>query len=288
MALIYKVPKNVMHPGCAVLRFFLDRSNLTAYAIGMSSILIGLIAFVCAFGGAMLGLFLRNILPEHHLNKESRDAVMMGTGLIATLTALVLGLLVSSAKETFDSMNSTLTQSGTRMIMLDRTLVYYGPQTGEIRDTLRRSLVGVIVRLWPEEAAELKESDTLEKGVIGIEVVEKKLRMLVPENDSQRNLQARALQLTGDLLEARWLTIEQSQASLPTAFLIILCFWLVILFVCIGLFAPPNKTVIAVLFVCAMSVAGAVFLMREMNHPLHGVMKVSGAPLIKALEHIGK
>ena len=254
----------------------------------MSSITIGVIAFMCAFGGAVLGLLLRTILPEHHLSKESRDAVLMGTGLIATLTALVLGLLISSAKESFDSMNSMLTQSGSKIIMLDRTLANYGPQTSQIRKQLHDNLSRVISRIWPEHSITAAELKAVENSPVGMEVIEDKLRQLTPENDSQRMLLSHALQLTNELLEARWLTIEQAEVSLPTAFLVILLFWLAVLFVCIGLFAPPNKTVIVVLLVCAMSVAGAVFLVREMNHPLQGVMKVSSAPLIKALEHLGK
>ena len=254
----------------------------------MSSIIIGLIAFACAFGGAMLGLFLRRILPDHHLSKESRDAVMMGTGLIATLTALVLGLLISSAKQTFDTMNTSLTQGGAKIIMLDRTLADYGPQANPIRDILRRTLSAGIAKIWPEHKVTGAELSAFEKGPVGMEAVEDKVRQLAPENDLQRMVQTRALQLTGELLEERWLTIEQAQASLPTAFLVILFFWLIILFVCIGLFAPPNRTVIAIMLVCAISVAGAVFLIREMNRPFQGVMKVSGAPLIKALEHLGK
>ncbi len=254
----------------------------------MISILVGLAAFSCAFGGAMLGLFFRNILPEHHLDQESRDAVMKGTGLIATLTALVLGLLINSANESFESINSTMTQSGARIILLDRTLAHYGPQTNQIRDLLRRSMVTVITRVWPEDAANLKDFGMLQNGVIGMEVVENKLNHLSPENDLHRMLQTRALQLTGEILQARWLTIEQADRSLPTALLVILFFWVVILFACIGLFAPANKTVIVVLFVCAMSVAGAVFLIREMNHPYQGMMKISSGPLIKAVENMGK
>jgi hypothetical protein len=251
------------------------------------SLIIGLITFVCAFGGAMLGLVLRNILPDHHLSDDSRDTVKMGTGLIATLTALVLGLLVSSAKNTFDSMNTMLTQGGAKIILLDRVLANYGPETKDARVILRANLAAGIQKIWPQDNSRPVEIRTMET-VGGMEAVQGKLRMLAPQNDSQHLLQSQALQLSSELLEARWLTIEQAEMSLPTAFLVILLFWLAILFTCIGLFAPPNRTVIVVLLVCAISVAGAIFLMQEMNHPLSGIMKVSGAPLIKALEHLGK
>jgi len=94
---------------------------------------VALIAFVCIFGGALLGLFLRTLLPEHHLRDDSRDALKLGAGLIATLVALVLGLLVSSAKSSFDAMNSGLTELGAKVILLDRILAQYGPETMEAR-----------------------------------------------------------------------------------------------------------------------------------------------------------
>jgi hypothetical protein len=251
------------------------------------SLLIGLLAFCGAFGGAILGLYLRNVLPEHHLSKESRDAVMMGTGLIATLTALVLGLLISSAKDSFDTVNTSLMQSGAKIIMLDRTLSQYGPDAAQARLQLKRTLVRIMNRIWPEE--NIAAADAAPNAApASMEKVQDLLRQLPVTTDLQRSLQANALQSCYELLEARWLAVEQGQRSMPTAFLVILFFWLTILFICIGLFAPPNKTVIAVMLVCAISVGGAVFLVREMNNPLKGVMKISSAPLIKAYSHLGK
>ncbi len=121
-----------------------------------------------------------------------------------------------------------------------------------------------------------------------MELVAGKLSALNPKNDSQRATQAEALQLCRELLQARWLMIEQSQVSLPTVFLVVLLFWLAILFSSIGLLAPSNKTVLVVLVVCALSVAGAIFLIEEMDRPLGGIVKVSNAPLIKAIEHMAK
>ena len=116
----------------------------------MSATVIGLIAFVCVFGGTIVGLLLRRTLPGHHLSGDSKDAVKMGVGLIATLSALVLGLLVSSAKDSFDEMSDAITQSGVKLIMLDRTLANYGPETQPIRQTLRRSVIKGIEQVWPE------------------------------------------------------------------------------------------------------------------------------------------
>ncbi len=248
---------------------------------------ISLISFVFIFSGALFGLFLRSVLPEHHLSDKTRDAVKVGTGLIATLTALVLGLLVSSAKSSFDLMSAEITQGGARVIFLDRTLARYGPETKEVRDLLRSNLASLINLVWPEDTAAHADLKAVENRY-GIEGVLDKLRTLSPKNDSQRLLQTQALQLCNDLAQSRWLIIEQGQGALPNVFLVVLIFWLTIFFICFGLFSEPNATVIAVMLVCALSVSGAIFLIMEMNSPIEGIIKISSAPLHKALEHLGQ
>lgn len=211
----------------------------------------------------------------------------MAAALIATLAALVLGLLVSSAKSSLDMMNSELTQSSTKIIVLDRVLANYGPETKEVRDQLRGSVATAIGLIWPEEKTRQAHVDNIEVAS-GIERIQDKLRELLPRNNSQRILQSQALQIAAELAQSRWLLIEQTQSSLPKAFLIVLLFWLTMLFVCFGMLAPRNATVIAVLLVSALSVSGAIFLILEMNTPLTGTIKVSSAPLRKALDHLGK
>ncbi len=255
----------------------------------MSSIAIGLISAGCIFGGVLVGLWLRKVLPEHHLDKDSKDTVKLGAGMIATLTALVLGLLVSSAKSSFDGMNAGITQGGAKIILLDRVLSHYGPETKAVRDQLRRSVIAGIEMVWPEEKEKTGVSGlSAWESATAMENVQDKLRALTPQNDAQRQLLSQAVQLSGDLSQTRWLLIEQAQIALPTPFLVVLLFWLTMLYVTFGLFAPRNATVITVLLICALSVSAAIFLILEMNRPLEGWIKVSGAPMRKALEHLGK
>jgi len=121
-----------------------------------------------------------------------------------------------------------------------------------------------------------------------MEMIQAKLRSLTPTTDAQRQLLSQAEQISNDMLQARWLLIEQAQSALPMPFLVVLLFWLTMLFLSFGLFAPRNATVIIVLLIGAMSVSGAVFIILEMNHPLRGMIKVSSAPMRKALEHLGQ
>jgi hypothetical protein len=252
----------------------------------MSSITIGLITAGCTFGGALLGVWLQNWLPRHHLDKDSFEIVKLGAGMLATITALVLGLLVSSAKSTFDTINEGIKQVSAKTILLDRTLAQYGPEAQTVREQLKRSVAASL------EAARLRQS----VGASGlatvqltnrVEAVQGRLRELTPQTEGQRQLLLQANQIAGDLAQTRWLLMEEAQNELPPPLLAILICWLTVLFVSFGLFSPRNATVVTVLFVCACSMSAAIFIILELNRPLDGFLKVSSAPLRNVLEHLG-
>jgi len=252
----------------------------------VSSLEIALIAFACVFGSALLGLFLRGVLPEHHLSAESKDLLKLGIGLIATMSALVLGLLVSSAKGTFDRISEEEVQTAAKIVMLDRVLAQYGPETKEIRDVLRSTVASVVQVLFSEDASVQAKFDTTASVARGEDLVAK-IRALSPQNDDQRSLKAQALEISGEVLMARWLMIAQGR-SISTPFLVVLVAWLSIIFAGFGLFAHRNATVVTTLFVCALSVSAALFMILELDTPLNGLLRVSSAPLRNALAHLGQ
>lgn len=254
----------------------------------ISSQTIFLISAGCIFGGAVFGLMLSRVLPEGHLRDNSRDTVKVVTGLIATLAALVLGLLISSAKNTFDAVDAAVTNSGAKVILLDRALANYGPETKDIREHLRGTVITGIELFWPgEKAAEGAGLAGFERAN-AMEVLQGKIRGLTPATDLQRQLRSEAEKLSGEMLETRWLLIAQAQRSLPMTFVVVLLFWLTMLHISFGLLAPRNATVITMLLISALSVSGGMFIILEMDHPLDGMLKVSSAPMRKALEHLGK
>ena len=252
-----------------------------------SSLTVGLISAGCIFGGVLLGLLLRALLPDQHLRDESKDTVKVGAGMIATVSALVLGLLVASAKDSFDTAEAEMTQRGAKIIFLDRLLADYGPETKATREQLRRTVAASIEMIWPEEKTGASGMTAYER-TSGMEVVQMTLFKLTPATDAQRQLFATAQQIISELREARWLLIEQTQNVIPIPFLVVLLFWLTMLHISFGLFAPRNATTITVLLISALSVSGAIFVILEMTHPLQGMIKVSSAPMRKALEHIGQ
>lgn len=252
----------------------------------MNSIGISGVIFVGVFAGSLLGLFLRTILPGHHLSDEARDAVKLGAGLVATLTALVLGLLISSSKGSFDATNTMLTQGCAKILLMDRVLANYGPETKEIRGLLKCFLNTRVSKIWPEKKGKLPGADTSGKAS-DMESIQVAVRNLVPKSDLQRAFQTQAIEISDDLLQLRWLLFEQLQTSLPPMFLGVLVFWLIVLFACFGLLTPRNGTIVVVFLVCAISVAGAIFLILEMEKPLSGAMKISSTPMVKTLERLG-
>jgi len=251
--------------------------------------IIGLIVFACTFAGALLGMWLRTVLPERQLDADSRATVKLGIGLIATMTALVLGLVTASAKSSFDAVDTGVKQTATQVLALDRVLARYGSETGEIRKGLQRTVGARIDTIWPQGSGKPASLDPMSsETVFGAERLADAIRDLKPHNDSQRALQSRALDLLEALLQGRWLLITGTGSSVPTLFLAVLLFWLTITFASFGLFAPRNAMVVTVLFVCALSVGSAVFLVLEMDGPFDGLLKVSPDPLRYAHAHLNR
>jgi hypothetical protein len=252
----------------------------------MLSLLSALITLACLCAGIILGSFLRNRLPEQHLQDDSRDVIKMASGMIATLVALVIGLLVSSSKATYDQASEGVTQIGARVILLNRTLERYGPETKEIRQRIRDGIAANVEQLWPTNR--MNPSLAGIERATGMDDVHDMIVQLTPKDEAHRVLRSHAIATCIELAQSRWLIVEQAQTTLPTAFLAMLIFWLTVLFASLGLLAPPNATTWCCLFVCAVSMAGAIYLILELNRPLEGAVQISPAPLRKALSVIGK
>lgn len=246
----------------------------------MDASVVGIVVFTCTFGGALLGMWLRTVLPKHYFDADSRDTVMVGIGLIATMTALVLGLVTASAKSAFDDVDTAVKQTAIHVLTLDRVLARYGSETSEIRQGVQRLVGARIAMIWPQDSSKPANLDLM--AAPGSERLAAAIRGLKPHDDSQRGLQARALDLVEELLQARWLVIAGTGASVPVPFFAVLLFWLTITFASFGLFAPRNAMVVTVLLVCAVSVGSAVFLVLEMDGPFDGLLKVSADPLRSA------
>jgi len=252
----------------------------------MSSLEIGAIVFACTFGGALVGLLLRVVIPDPHLTGDSKDVIKMGTGLLATLAALVLGLLIASAKGSFDSQRTGLQQMAANFVVIDRALAKYGPETRPARESLHR----LVEKLLEVQSAGANSASAIGAASLTVEGGKfyDQIRELVPGTENQKWLQSQALQLAADFTRTRWLLNEQQGSAIPTPFLVIVVFWLTALFLSFGLFSAPNPVVIVTLLICALSVAGALFLIVDLDQPSAGLIRISSAPIQNALSQLGK
>jgi len=244
----------------------------------MSPLALSCVIFLLVLGGIIVGTAFRRTLPAHHLSKETQDVVRLGAGLTATIAALVLGLLIGGAKSSFDTRSSQVKQLTANVILLDNLLAQYGPEATPVRKLLRNAINPIADRLWHERATSgpFATSSEGEKLYLAIQA-------LSPQNDIQRSLQSRAVQVANDLAQTRLLLFVETDNQMPIPFLAILVFWLVIIFLSFSLFSDLNATALAFLSIFGLSASCAIYLILELNEPFNGLMRISDVPLRNAL-----
>jgi hypothetical protein len=251
----------------------------------VNTIITSGIIFAFLFGATLLGMLLRKVLPEHHLSGDAKDSVKVAMGLVATMVALVLGLLIAAAKDKYDKESAGVTQMAAKVIYLDRMLANYGSEASDVREQLRKMVEMVRDRMWP---GHVLSNAQLDPTASRTETVLAALQNLAPTNDLQKTLKSQAMSSAFDVGQMRWQEYEQANSAISTPLLCILTFWLAILFVSFGMFAPSNSTVIIALVMAAVAVSGGVFLMMELNSPFTGILQISSAPFDDALAHLGR
>src|SRR5258707_7152615 len=162
----------------------------------MNSVTISLIVFACVIGGALIGLLLGKVLPPNHLSSDSKDVVKVGMGLVGTMTAILLGLLVASAKSFYDTQNDELTEISAKVILLDRVLAHYGPEAKEARDLLRVAVTRLLATMCSRGG---REHSPIASTPGGAEILYEKIQELSPQNDAPHSLHTQTLSIAIDL-----------------------------------------------------------------------------------------
>lgn len=251
----------------------------------MNTTLTALIVFACLTAAVLLGRAFRRLLPEDHLTADSKDTIKLAIGLVATMSALVLGLLVSSAKGSYDTERSEVIQMAAKVAFLDRVLAVYGPEAAEARTRFHEVVKEAVQRMWPQGVrgrADLTPN-TQASGVV-YDVVQ----ALSPHDDAQRKLKEQATTLGMELGQLRWLLVAQSVPSISTPMLIILVSWLAIIFLGFSVLAPPKPTPIVALIISGLAVTGAILLILALDHPFGGVIRISSDPMLNAMSQFAK
>ena len=252
----------------------------------MSSIAVSLVVFVALIGGVLLGALIRNLGHSSKLDEPSREVIKLGTGLLGTLAALVLGLLIASAKGSYDTQVSQVRKLTGDVVLLDLILAQYGPEAHTARGRLRGALGEATDAIWRENSSTGATRGPFKTTAAGEDAFAK-IQELEPQNDAQRAFKNRAVDVSTDLLRTRAFLFEQAGSAIPAPFLAVLVFWLAIIFMSFSLFARLNRTVIVVLLILALSVSGAIFLMLDLSEPFTGALRISSAPLRNALAPLG-
>jgi hypothetical protein len=252
-----------------------------------AEILFGLVLFGCLMGAVLLGTYLRRILPEHYLSEDTRDAVKLAMGLVATMSALVLGLLVTSVKGAYDNRRSEVIEMAAKVSFIDRVLKAYGPETAGVRRQFREMVEEDTRRLWPREEDIPPELRPKEEGRDSVFVADQ-LELLAPRNETQRSLKMQAMNLVMEFGQLRSMLTAQSVGSISRPMLLMVICWLMLIFLSFSMLAPLNPAAAIALVAATLSVAGAVFLILEMDLPFEGVIRISSEPTVKAMSQLAK
>jgi hypothetical protein len=253
--------------------------------MSLGPLVVACIAFCCTFGAAMIGIVLHGKVPGHHVDGDSRDVMKLVMGLVGTMAALVLGLLIASAKTSYDTQTADVQQLSAYVVELDRQLEHYGPETKPARDLLQQVTTATTTRIWHQRGP-VNLDPSMGKGQS--DAFYDALQNLAPRTDAGRTIQSRSMQLVSLIMQTRLLMFEQVSSSLTWPFLTALLFWISILFLGFGTFTRANPTVVAALLVGALSVSGALFLLEDLSHPYTGALRVSDAPMRYALAQIDR
>ena len=252
----------------------------------MSSTFAFVASFLAILAGAAGAMLLRRHPSIAGIDLGSKDLIRLGAGFLATLAALVIGLMIASAKNFYDGQATNIRQLGANAVLADQMLGKYGPEARQARALLREGTPQTIARIWQENRGHVGGStfvvsETGERFYNAIEA-------LKPANDEQRSLKTRLNALTGELARTRLLIFTQSDSAIPMPFFVVLVFWLTAIFGSFCLFAEASRTVIATVLVFALSVSSALFLIVDLSHPFEGLMQVSDHHLRVVLPELDK
>ena len=240
----------------------------------------GLVSFAAIFGGAVIGLFVRQRLPGHHLNSETQSLITVSVAVIGTLSALVLGLMISAANSSFSKRSDEVRSLSLQVIRIERNLRRYGPDADDARAKLHAWANIKLEQLTPKKG---QTPPSPQQGIETLESVQDALLVLKPSDERQKYLHTLCLTLSSNLIYERWALEQHASHSVPLPFLVLLIFWLAIVFASFGLFAPANPTAIVSLFLCSVAVCGGIYLIEELDNPLSGLIHVPLDSMQKAL-----
>jgi uncharacterized membrane protein YqgA involved in biofilm formation len=246
-------------------------------------LVVGLIVFALVLAGAFAGWVIKQHLPKHHLTEETKNAVSVSMAVVATISALVLGLLISNANTKFSVLEGEVTMLSAEILRLDQILRRYGPDTNVARETLRQYAEQKTADLFPRDATDVRLGNPSTYELL--QHLEDLLLALRPAAPRDQWWLGQAMSLAAKIGDIRWLLAQQTGQGTPKAFVALLVFWLALLFASFGLFAPHNLTSAVILMLCALAVAGAVGMFLELEQGFGRLVHISPQPMRHAVTY---
>src|SRR5215469_12020440 len=250
----------------------------------LNPLTVGIFIFAIMLAGALAGWALRQRLPAHNLTDETRSVVSVSMAMVATLSALVLGLLISNANSSFIALGGEVTTLSAQILRLDRILHRYGPDADQARETLRQYANQKTVDLFPEDWRDVRLSNPTTYELL--QRLEDEMLDLKPQNPRDKWWLDQGMALAGKIGDARWLLSQQVGQGTPKAFVALLAFWLTSLFASFGVFAPRNTTSVLFLTLCAVAVAGAIGMIMELEKGFGALVHISPQPMRQAVRSL--
>jgi hypothetical protein len=255
------------------------------------------ILLVLLLCGSALGMLIRPLLSERHRSRETTDLIQLVLTMLVTFAALVLGLLTSSAKSSFDQIENDLRSMSIQLIQLDRSLRELGSETDRTRGLLRSWTAARIAATWTDEPrppGNYYPTEAHGRPINGMSFgdllseVESNIRRIEPQNPTQLRLLTTCINQFEVFMRARWKVIEEGHSSISMPFYIVLTLWLLIIFAGFGLNAPVNGLSGVMIALGALSIASVVFVILDLDTPYTGFFMVSSQPLREALMQLSQ
>ncbi len=253
-----------------------------------------LAVIVALVGASAIGMALHGRLSERQRSRETVEHVRLVISILVTFTAVVLGLILSDVKASYNGFDTRLRALAGTITELDQRLRQYGEETVPIRANLRAYLAGAIADTWRDEPRPTGVYPTYSDAV-GVEraplgnlliEVDTAVRKLEPSDPFHAGLANLLDAKTTELLQQRRLAIESAHETISWPLLVAMTAWLAIVFGVFGLTAPRNAVVYTTIILCALSFASAIFFILDFDKPLSGMIRVSSEPARDALRHL--
>lgn len=245
----------------------------------MPTYAVAAVVFACLAAAIGLGTTMSRRVAERHLTSESRDSVKLVLGLMATLAALQLGLLVNSANQSFGAERQQINALAAKIATLNRVLAVYGAEAAGTQGELRAIIESTVAQAWRSRGSRGNlDVDPRRSGALL-----RSIQQLEPKDAAQSDLKAKATGIAFELIEARAMLVAMAASGVSVPLVTLVVAWLVVILFGFSLLAPRNAFVVTALLVAALAITGAVVLLVGLYRPFEGLMQISSDPLLIAL-----